>query len=102
MKIASETGFPPMRPLFVDFPDDPACATIEDQYMFGAEILVAPILQHGARERRVYLPAGTDWLEAGKGTPYSGGQWINAPAPLETIPVYLKADNNLQEIFRPK
>jgi alpha-D-xyloside xylohydrolase len=100
MKIASETGFPPMRPLFVDFPDDPACATIEDQYMFGAEILVAPILQHGARERRVYLPAGADWLEAGKGTPYSGGQWINAPAPLETIPVYLKADNNLQEIFR--
>jgi alpha-D-xyloside xylohydrolase len=102
MNIASETGLPPMRPLFVDFPDDPICETVEDQFMFGSEILVAPVLQNGQRERRVYLPAGVDWLEARKGTPYSGGQWINAPALLETIPVYLKADSDLQEIFRPQ
>ena len=85
MIIASETGLPMMRPLFVDFPDDEACEVIEDQYMFGSDILVAPMLSEGARARRVYLPSGVDWVEAGKGTSYSGGQWIETLAPLETI-----------------
>ena len=45
MRIAHEKGIPPMRPLFVDFPDDPLCYSIEDEYMFGPELLVAPVLE---------------------------------------------------------
>lgn len=99
MVLASETGLPPMRPLFVDFPDDAVCEAIEDQFMFGPDILVAPVLCEGVRERRVYLPVGADWAIAGRDASYSGGQWIDVAAPLETIPVFLKMGNNLQEVF---
>ena len=102
MRVASETGLPPMRPLFIDFPQDAACETIEDQYMFGPDMLVAPVLEEGARERRVYLPAGTDWVDAKAGTVHAGGQWLVASAPLDTIPVYLRAGSRLQEVFRPR
>ena len=69
--------------------------------MFGPEILVAPVLHLGDRQRRVYLPAGTDWIEAWSGAAYSGGTWIQTPAPLEAIPVYLKAGSRLGEAFKP-
>ncbi len=62
MQMASERGLPPMRPLFVDFPDDPVCELIEDQFMFGSEIMVAPVLYEGARERRstcLQVPSGS-------------------------------------------
>jgi alpha-D-xyloside xylohydrolase len=102
MTIASETGLPPMRPLFVDFPNDAVCESVDDQFMFGSEILVAPVLHEGIRERQVYLPTGTVWMDGKNGTLHNGGQWIIATAPLDTIPVYLKVDSNLQEIFRPQ
>jgi alpha-D-xyloside xylohydrolase len=89
-----------MRPLFVDFPGDPVCESVEDQFMFGPEILVAPVLAAGARERKVYLPAGADWLDAHTGAAHAGGQWLVASAPLHTIPVFLKAGSQLQEVFR--
>ncbi len=62
---AAETGAPPMRPLFFDFPDDPACTTSEDQFMFGPDLLVAPVLEQGATSRPVYLPAG-EWSMPGR------------------------------------
>jgi alpha-D-xyloside xylohydrolase len=101
MQVASQRGLPPMRPLFVDFPDDPVCETIEDQFMFGPQVLVAPVLFYGARERRVYLPANVDWHDAWTGTTYPGGQWLDVPTPLETIPVFLKAHHHLDKVFRP-
>jgi alpha-D-xyloside xylohydrolase len=88
-----------MRPLFVDFPDDPVCEVIEDQFMFGSEIMVAPVVHEGAREREVYLPAGVEWINAWDRTVHPGGQRINVPAPLETIPVFLKANSRLIGIF---
>lgn len=100
MRIASAKGLPPMRPLFVDFPGDPVCETIGDQFMLGPEILVAPVLYEGLRDREVYLPAGTDWMEAGSGRVYNGGRWLTVPAPLEKIPVFLKAGCGLEGIFR--
>lgn len=59
MKEAHEKGTPVMRPLFYDFPDDPKTWEIEDQYMFGSDILVAPILYADERERTLYLPKGS-------------------------------------------
>lgn len=101
MRIASEKGLPPMRPLFVDFPVDPACETIDDQFMLGPDILAAPVLHEGLRERRVYLPAGADWVEADSGRVYAGGQWLDVPAPLERIPVFLRAGGEIKEIMMP-
>ncbi len=77
MDIASEDGTPIMRPLFYDFPDDGKSYTIEDQYMFGPDILVAPVLEAGASSRMVYLPEGMTWKDAWTGETYEGGQTID-------------------------
>jgi len=92
MRVAHSTGLPPMRPLFLDFPADPACWDIADQFLFGGDILVAPVVTEGARERDVYLPAGADWRDAWTGAPAAGGQWVTAAAPLELIPVYVRGN----------
>jgi alpha-D-xyloside xylohydrolase len=95
MCIAHETGLPPMRPLFVDFPDDTSCWAVDDQFMFGPDLLVAPVLYAGATERQVYLPAGAAWTDAWTGTELAGGQMISASAPLNRIPLYLRAGASL-------
>ncbi|MBN2549667.1 MAG: glycoside hydrolase family 31 protein [Anaerolineales bacterium] len=95
MQAASLKGIPPMRPLFFDFPHDPACAAIEDQFMFGPDLLVAPVLYEGQRERMVYLPAGTDWTDAYTGEQHSGGTWTHTPAPLERLPLFIRAGRKL-------
>ena len=72
MKIASEKGYPVMRPMFFDFPDDKECYTLGEQYMFGDDILFAPIVNRGLTKKTVYLPEG-EWIltkdkkEYGKG-----------------------------------
>ena len=80
-----------MRPLFMDWPDDPQAWQIEDQYCFGRALLVAPILEEGASQRRVYLPAG-EWINVWSGASLHGPAWIDCPAPLETIPVFQRLD----------
>jgi alpha-D-xyloside xylohydrolase len=91
MRLAHEKGVPPMRPLFFDFPADPQSYSIEDQFMFGPNLLVAPVLFEGDRSRPVYLPAGADWTDAWTGSELKGGAQIVADAPLERIPLYLRA-----------
>ncbi len=100
MRAAHETGVPPMRPLFLNFPGDQACWEIADQFMLGGDILAAPVTAEGAREREVYLPAGAVWRDAWTGAKHQGGQWVTAPAPLEVIPVYLR-DGGRVEPFGP-
>ena len=102
MKVAAERGIPPMRPLFFDFPDDERAARVEDQFLFGPDLLVAPIVEYRARERRVYLPAGVEWTDAWSGEPvHAGGVTIDAPAPLERIPVFIRGhDRALPELFQ--
>ena len=90
MKAASETGAPVMRPLFFDFPEDPVCWETEDCYMFGSDLLVAPVMEEGARTRTVYLPAGTRWKDAYTGKTYEGGQTVETEAPLDIIPVMMR------------
>jgi len=101
MQIASERGLPPLRPLFLEYPQDPICETIEDQFMFGPEVLVAPVLCEGSRQRKVYLPSGMNWLDAWNGKTHTGGQFIDVSAPLETIPVFLKHGSRLITVFKP-
>ena len=67
MKLASDRGIPPMRPLFFDFDDDKKVAEVEDQFLFGPDLLVAPITDYRARDRTVYLPAQTAWIDAWTG-----------------------------------
>ena len=87
MKQAHEEGTPLMRAMFYEFPQDENCAELKDQYMFGSDYLVAPVLEPGARERSVYLPAGT-WTDVDTGKAYKGGQQVTVEAPLERIPVF--------------
>ena len=101
MKVAAERGIPPMRPLFFDFQDDARAAHVEDQFLFGPDLLVAPIVEYRARQRRVYLPEGAEWIDAAGGGRYEGGVTIDAPAPLERIPVFVRAPNReLAEQFQ--
>lgn len=90
MRVAHEQGLPPMRPLFVDFPADQAAWTVDDEFLFGPDVLVAPILAPDARGRTVYLPAGARWTDAWTGTEHDGGTTVDADAPIERIPVYLR------------
>ena len=101
MQYASDSGLPPLRPLFLEYPHDPICETIEDQFMFGSEVLVAPVLCEGSRRRKVYLPAGTNWLDAWNGKTHPGGKFIDVSAPLGTIPVFLKPGSQLISVFQP-
>jgi alpha-D-xyloside xylohydrolase len=90
-KQTHETGAPFMRALFMDFPNDPAVATIGDQYMFGPAFLVAPVTDQGATSRRVYLPAGSDWYDWWTNQRLAGGQWIDAAAPIARMPLFVRA-----------
>jgi alpha-D-xyloside xylohydrolase len=89
MRLAAADGLPPMRPLFVDFPDDETAWQVEDQFLFGPDILVAPISTAGATSREVYLPAGRRWVDVRSGETFDGGTTITSPAPIESIPVFV-------------
>jgi alpha-D-xyloside xylohydrolase len=95
MRVAADCGTPPMRPLFFDFPGDPVAAEVEDAFLFGPDLLVAPVLEPGADRRAVYLPAGTDWTDGWTGAGLPGGQWHEAAAPLARIPLFVRAGRQL-------
>jgi alpha-glucosidase/alpha-D-xyloside xylohydrolase len=86
-----QTGAPYMRALFMDFPDDPKAANIPDEYMYGPAFLVAPVTEQGATHRTVYLPAGCDWYNYWTNARLHGGQTIVADAPIDTLPLFVKA-----------
>jgi alpha-glucosidase/alpha-D-xyloside xylohydrolase len=86
-----QTGAPYMRALFMDFPNDPKVANIPDEYMYGPAFLVAPVTEQGATKRRVYLPAGCDWYNYWTNERLHGGQTIEADAPIDTLPLFVKA-----------
>jgi alpha-glucosidase (family GH31 glycosyl hydrolase) len=79
-----------LRPLFLDFGDDPTTHAVDDQYLFGRNLLVAPILDEGGESRRVYLPRGR-WVDYWSKEALEGGRWIEARAPLDTLPLYVRA-----------
>jgi alpha-D-xyloside xylohydrolase len=94
MVEAHEKGTPVMRTMFYEFPSDPRCWQAETQYMFGPDLLVAPIYELGQRTREVYLPSGQSWKNARTGERISGGQTITVPAPLDEIPIFIRAEKD--------
>ena len=80
-----------MRGLVMDFPKDDKVKDIKDQYLFGHALMVAPVTSYGARERTVYFPAGADWYDFDTGKRYAGGTSAKVDAPLNRIPVFVRA-----------
>ena len=90
-----QTGAPYMRALFMDFPRDPRAATLGDEYMFGPALLVAPVTEQGATSRSVYLPAGVDWYNYWTNERVRGGQTLRVEAPIDTLPLFVRAGSIL-------
>lgn len=89
MQQAAETGVPALRPLFLEFPDDEKAAKTDDEFLFGSDLLVAPVLWEGVDARDVYLPAG-DWFDYWTGRHYAGGATISVPVTLDSIPMFVR------------
>lgn len=99
MKAASEHGTPVMRPMFFDFPEDPVCWTTGDQYLFGDDILFAPISVRGQTERKVYLPEGS-WTLTKDMTAHQGGQWVTVHAEVSEFIAFVKTGAEVLDAFR--
>ena len=90
------SGLPIMRALWLHFADDPKAVARGDEYLWGKNLLVAPVTEKGARERQLYLPRG-DWYDFWTGARLEGGRGISRPVDLETMPLYVRAGAILPE-----
>ncbi len=82
-KLCTEQGLPMQRALFLEYPDDPGAWLVEDEYMFGSQMLVAPMLENGT-ERSVYLPGAEPWTDYQTGKVYQPG-WRKIAVPQWTV-----------------
>jgi alpha-glucosidase/alpha-D-xyloside xylohydrolase len=90
VKETTETGLPVIRALWLHYPDDPTAVARGDQYLFGRDILVAPVVEKGATSRALYLPHGT-WYDFWTNTKHDGGQEITRDVDLSILPLYVHA-----------
>ena len=90
MKEAHIKGSPVMRTMFYEFPDDEKAWDVKEQYMYGSDLLIAPMVYEDAEWRKVYLPKGARWTDLHTGEIFEGGQEILTDAPLEKIPVFIR------------
>src|SRR5205085_4960490 len=90
MREACDTGLPPMRALWLHHANDAEAVKLGDEYLWGRDILVAPVVEKGAKSRRVYLPAGT-WFDWWTGKQVEGKKWIEREVDLATMPLYVRA-----------
>ncbi len=86
---AKDTGIPLMRPLWLHYPDDPRTLSLDDQYLWGRDILVAPVLEKGVTSRKVYLPEG-EWYDFWTDDKLDGGREVTREVNLETTPLYVR------------
>jgi alpha-D-xyloside xylohydrolase len=93
---AARTGMPIMRALVLQYQDDVRARTAKDEYLFGPDLLVAPVIDEGT-QRPVYLPPG-EWVDYWTGKPFAGGKVVIADAPLDTIPVWARAGSVIPKI----
>jgi alpha-glucosidase len=90
MADSSASGLPAMRPLVLEYPDDPTTWSLDDQFLFGSDLLIAPILYEAVRERDVYLPKG-EWYDLWSGRRYAGGASVRMPVTLDRIPIFVRS-----------
>jgi alpha-glucosidase len=90
MYQAAETGIPAMRPLIFEYPEREEFGATEDEFMFGDDVLVAPVLQEGMTQRTVALPPGR-WYNYWTDSTAAGGTWISVAAPVERIPFFIRS-----------
>jgi alpha-glucosidase/alpha-D-xyloside xylohydrolase len=90
MREACDTGLPPMRALWLHYPTDPEAVKLGDEYLWGRDLLAAPVVEKGVKVRRLYLPAGF-WQDWWTGEKVAGGRWIERPVDLATMPLYARA-----------
>ncbi len=99
----SRSGEPFMKHLLVDYPEDSNVYNIEDEYLFGRSLLVAPVIEEGRTERQVYLPEGK-WLDFWDCVKYDGNIWVQYPCGIEKVPVFIKYGSvipmNLDDEFK--
>jgi alpha-glucosidase len=96
---AADSGLPVQRPLFLHFEEDAACYAIQDAYLYGADLLVAPVWQAGAVTRTLHLPGGADWCHIWSGQVFSGGQDITIDAPLGSPAVFYRSGSAHTGLF---
>jgi alpha-glucosidase len=94
---AQSNGLPAQRALFLHYPEDPETFTIQDQFLYGADVMVAPVIEAGAVMRRVYLPVG-EWRHLWSGKDYAAG-WHDVPAPIGQPPVFYRTDSRFSDLF---
>jgi alpha-glucosidase (family GH31 glycosyl hydrolase) len=87
---ARDTGLPLMRALWLHYPDDPEAVKLGDEYLWGRDLLIAPVTEKAATSRRVYLPEGT-WFDWWTGEKVEGKRWVDRPVDLATMPIYARA-----------
>lgn len=92
MRAYHVAGDPPMRPLFYDFPDDPGAAEAQSAYLFGNDLLVAPVIEPGARTRALRLPADPDWVHVWTEAVHPGGTMVSVDAAPGQPPVFCRAE----------
>ncbi len=97
---AATNGLPLQRPLFLHFPNDPEGYTVQDQYLYGPDLLVAPVQQPGLTEWLVHLPAGATWTHLWSGTTHRGGACITVPAPMGQPPVFYREGSSWAPLFQ--
>jgi alpha-glucosidase len=90
MAESTRTGLPAMRPLMLEYPDDPQTWGLDDAFMFGGDLLIAPVLHEAIRTREVYLPKG-EWYDFWTGTRLTGGAVVRTPLTLERIPIFVRS-----------
>ncbi|MBQ4620059.1 MAG: glycoside hydrolase family 31 protein [Clostridia bacterium] len=100
MQEAHENGAPVMRPVFYNFPADKKAWDVNDAYMYGPDVLVAPIFEAGAIKRNVYLPEGANWIDMQSQKIYAGGQAVCADAPMDVIPVFVREGADVEMMIR--
>ena len=86
---ARDTGIPMMRALWLHYPNDSEAVTIGNEYLWGRDLLIAPVVEKRAKSRRVYLPEG-QWFDWWTGKKLAGKQWIERPVDLATLPIYAR------------
>ena len=97
---ASATGLPAQRALFLHYPDDRDTFTIQDQYLYGADLMVAPVIEEGAVVRRVYLPGevGALWRHVWSGADWAPG-WHDVDAPIGAPPIFYRPESDFADLF---